>query len=178
MGIDTPESRTRDKVEKLFGKAAKSHLKHLLSEGEITLVSHDKGKFGRILGELFVSHEETDEDWMDESEGHRTFEGQHRVSVNQQMINDHHAVEYTGENKDTTEATTFRTSKPFIREWNCYSRTGGRGIIMIITIMDCFYIMMIAVIFGFIIHLEVQIQTSKSHDGRTHQSFRQYERLL
>ena len=41
---------------------------------------------------------------MDESEGHRTFEGQHRVSVNQQMINDHHAVEYTGENKDTTEA--------------------------------------------------------------------------
>tara|TARA_A200000159_G_scaffold109005_2_gene101819 strand:- start:263 stop:778 length:516 start_codon:yes stop_codon:yes gene_type:complete len=103
MGIDTPESRTRDKVEKLFGKAAKAHLKHLLSEGEITLVSHDKGKFGRILGELFVSHEETDEDWMDESEGHRTFEGQHRVSVNQQMINDCHAVEYTGENKDTTE---------------------------------------------------------------------------
>ena len=27
-----------------------------------------------------------------------------RVSVNQQMIDDHHAVEYTGENKDTTEA--------------------------------------------------------------------------
>jgi hypothetical protein len=29
---------------------------------------------------------------------------------------------------------------------------------MIITMMDCFYIMMIAVIFGFIIHLEVQIR--------------------
>lgn len=29
---------------------------------------------------------------------------------------------------------------------------------MVITIMDCFYIMMIAVIFGFIIHLEVQIR--------------------
>ena len=37
MGIDTPESRTRDKVEKLFGKASKAHLKHLLSEGDITL---------------------------------------------------------------------------------------------------------------------------------------------
>jgi micrococcal nuclease len=103
MGIDTPESRTRDKVEKLFGKASKEHLKYLLSEGDITLVSHDKGKFGRILGELFVSPE-SDEDWMDESEGHQTFEAQNRVSVNQQMINDSHAVEYTGENKDTTTA--------------------------------------------------------------------------
>lgn len=102
MGIDTPESRTRDLVEKLFGKASKKHLTHLLSEGDITLVSHDKGKFGRILGELFVSHVESDEDWMDESEGHQTFESTSRVSVNQQMILDHHAVEYTGENKDTT----------------------------------------------------------------------------
>ena len=103
MGIDTPESRTRDKVEKLFGKASKAHLKHLLSEGDITLVSHDKGKFGRILGELFVSPE-SDEDWMDEKGGHQTFEGQNRVSVNTQMILDSHAVEYTGENKDTTTA--------------------------------------------------------------------------
>ena len=103
MGIDTPESRTRDKVEKLFGKASKAHLKHLLSEGDITLVSHDKGKFGRILGELFVSPD-LDEDWMDEGEGHQTFESTERVSVNQQMINDSHAVEYTGENKDTTTA--------------------------------------------------------------------------
>ena len=85
MGIDTPESRTRDLVEKLFGKASKKHLTHLLSEGDITLISHDKGKFGRILGELFVHNE-------DESV----------ININKQMILDHHAVEYTGENKDTT----------------------------------------------------------------------------
>ena len=103
MGIDTPESRTRDKVEKLFGKASKAHLKHLLSEGDITLVSHDKGKFGRILGELFVSHVDSDEDLMDEKGGHQTFEGQHRVSVNEQMILDSHAVPYTCENKDLVE---------------------------------------------------------------------------
>ena len=30
MGIDTPESRTRDLVEKKFGKASKKHLKNLL----------------------------------------------------------------------------------------------------------------------------------------------------
>ena len=28
MGIDTPESRTRDKVEKLYGKASKKNLQH------------------------------------------------------------------------------------------------------------------------------------------------------
>mgnify|MGYP000521779205 FL=1 len=90
MGIDTPESRTRDLVEKVFGKASKYHLTDILSRGAVTLISHDKGKFGRILGELFVNI--ADEPQSLES----------RISVNQQMINDHHAVEYTGENKDTT----------------------------------------------------------------------------
>ena len=84
MGIDTPESRTRDLVEKIFGKASKKHLTKLLSEGDVTLVSHDKGKFGRILGELFVSK-------LD-NEGHPVFETEERVSVNQRMIFDHHAV--------------------------------------------------------------------------------------
>ena len=32
MGIDTPESRTRNKVEKLFGLASKARLKELLSK--------------------------------------------------------------------------------------------------------------------------------------------------
>jgi micrococcal nuclease len=86
LGIDTPESRTRDLVEKKFGKASKKHLKELLESAEsITLISHDKGKFGRILGELFV-HEEGI-----------------KVNVNEQMITDHHAVPYTGENKDLVE---------------------------------------------------------------------------
>ena len=83
LGIDTPESRTRDLVEKKFGKASKAHLKSLLENKEIELVSHDKGKFGRILGELFHSDNE--------------------VSINQQMIHDHHAVAYTGGNKEEIE---------------------------------------------------------------------------
>ena len=83
LGIDTPESRTRDLVEKKFGNASKKHLKGILESGDIELVSHDKGKFGRILGELFM--------------GGSTF------SVNQQMINEHHAVAYTGGNKEEIE---------------------------------------------------------------------------
>lgn len=91
MGIDTPESRTRDLVEKLFGKASKKHLKELLSEGNITLRSHDKGKFGRILGTLYGHH----------AEGHPQFEL--KVDINKQMIEDSHAVPYGGGNKEEIE---------------------------------------------------------------------------
>ena len=83
LGIDTPESRTRDLVEKKFGKASKKHLKSILEQGGIQLVSHDKGKFGRILGELFI--------------------GDSSYSINQQMIDEHHAVAYTGGNKEEIE---------------------------------------------------------------------------
>lgn len=92
VGIDTPESRTRDKVEKLFGKASKKHLKGLLEQAEsISLISHDKGKFGRILGTLIAHH----------AEGHPVYETE--INVNDQMIEDHHAVKYGGENKDLVE---------------------------------------------------------------------------
>ena len=56
MGIDTPESRTSDRVEKVFGLAAKERLTSLLGVDAIleTQVSKNgenmKGKFGRILG--------------------------------------------------------------------------------------------------------------------------------
>ena len=83
MGIDTPESRTRDLEEKFYGKASKANLEKILSGQEIQLVSHDKGKFGRILGELFI--------------------GGASYSVNQQQIDENHAVPYFGQSKDDTE---------------------------------------------------------------------------
>jgi micrococcal nuclease len=95
MGIDTPESRTRDLEEKKFGKASKKHLKELLSRGNVSLISHDKGKFGRILGEIWVHSVE--------NEGHPVFENETKFCVNAQMIKDHHAVPYTGENKDDVQ---------------------------------------------------------------------------
>ena len=83
MGIDTPESRTRDLEEKYYGKLSKAHLVSILEEGDIELQSHDKGKFGRILGELFV--------------------GDTNYSVNQQMIDEYHAVPYMGQSKSDIE---------------------------------------------------------------------------
>lgn len=83
MGIDTPESRTRDLEEKFYGKQSKYYLEGLLKDQEIQLVSHDKGKFGRILGELFV--------------------GGSAYSINKTMIDNYHAVPYLGQSKEDTE---------------------------------------------------------------------------
>ena len=61
MGIDTPESRTRDKIEKLFGLASKKRLKELLAKycvlkTEINKNGEDmKGKFGRVLGDFVAA---------------------------------------------------------------------------------------------------------------------------
>ena len=65
MGIDTPESRTRDKVEKAFGLASKARLKELLPVGSMGVLKTEidrsgedkKGKFGRILGDFITDDE-------------------------------------------------------------------------------------------------------------------------
>ncbi len=105
LGIDTPESRTRDLVEKKFGKASKKHLKGLLESAEsLSLISHDKGKFGRILGEIIAHFDE----------GHPVYETE--INVNEQMIADGHAVKYTGENKDLVEEQHLANRERLIQE--------------------------------------------------------------
>ena len=59
MGLDTWESRTRDLEEKKLGKLAKERTRQLLEDvssksGYFRLKSHGLGKYGRVLGELFV----------------------------------------------------------------------------------------------------------------------------
>ena len=60
MGIDTPESRTRNKIEKKFGLAAKAKLKSLLGKTTVLKTTINKkgvdmkGKFGRVLGDFIV----------------------------------------------------------------------------------------------------------------------------
>lgn len=75
MGIDTPESRTSNSVEKLFGKAAKARLGELLGKTcvlktQIAKNGEDmKGKFGRILGD-FVAEDGRMVTAVMEDEGH------------------------------------------------------------------------------------------------------------
>jgi micrococcal nuclease len=93
LGIDTPESRTSDQIEKVYGKLAKKNLmewcmKAVASEKddiEIELRCPEmdsRGKFGRVLGEIWVSE---DGNW---------------TNVNQWMCENGYAVPYVGQNKD------------------------------------------------------------------------------
>ena len=82
MGVDAWESRTRNLEEKKKGLAAKAYVKDLLEnsdDGKFSIISHGVGKYGRVLGELFVK-------------GHDT-------SVNELLKENGHAYEYYGEKK-------------------------------------------------------------------------------
>ena len=54
-GINTPESRTRNKAEKVLGLAAKARLREVLESADaIEFASHGRGKFGRVLATPYV----------------------------------------------------------------------------------------------------------------------------
>ncbi len=80
-GIDTPESRTRDKIEKRFGLLAKEFVEKFVQDSDTILTTQKydaKGKFGRILGDIMVDGR----------------------SLAVTMIAEHHAVAYHGQSKE------------------------------------------------------------------------------
>ena len=86
-GIDTWESRTKDLDEKKLGLAAKDRNKELLESvssksGYFRLKSYGVGKYGRVLGEIFVKDIEGIE-----------------YNVNQTLIDEGHAYVYDGGKK-------------------------------------------------------------------------------
>ena len=86
-GIDTWESRTRDLDEKKLGLAAKARNKELLESvssksGYFRLKSHGVGKYGRVLGEIFIE----DKDGK-------------QYNINKTLISEGHAYIYEGGKK-------------------------------------------------------------------------------
>ena len=86
MGINTPESRTRDLEEKKYGLAAKARLKEILEAGETlslrtAIDKKARGKYGRILGTIYADG----------------------VNLNQQLLDEGHAIEYFGGAKNKTK---------------------------------------------------------------------------
>jgi micrococcal nuclease len=84
-GIDTPESRTRNKDEKARGKLAAKFLSDSVSPGGVILktkLKDSRGKFGRVLATV----------WVDGK------------NINQSMIDNYHAAEYHGQSKKEIEA--------------------------------------------------------------------------
>lgn len=82
-GIDTPESRTSDKMEKALGLESKAYLKHAIDSAKSVIIKTEKldssEKYGRILGWVFL-------DGSDKS-------------INQEMIDNGYAWGYLGETK-------------------------------------------------------------------------------
>ena len=93
-GIDTPESRTRDKEEKVFGLLAKDFVKQFVKGSSVILRTQKydaKGKFGRILGDIIVDNK----------------------SLSDTMIQEHHAVIYHGQSKDDIQKAHINNRKFF-----------------------------------------------------------------
>ena len=108
MGIDTPESRTRNKVEKKLGLKSKARLKELISEHKgniiLTTAKEGKGKFGRILGSLVISDNGVE------------------ANLNDIMIAEGHAREYFGGKKNKLGEWT--KQDPVTKIWSRWTSDG------------------------------------------------------
>ena len=98
MGIDTPESRTRNKEEKVRGLLSKVYLKDAIKKAKkLTIKTHkgsETGKFGRILGEIFADG----------------------INLNLKMCTEGYAVQYYGQNKSLVEAEHMKNKNKLIRK--------------------------------------------------------------
>ena len=101
-GIDTPESRTRDKIEKVFGNASKEFVKKQLPVGSIQVLltvidksgDDKRGKFGRILGDFQLE----------------------KTKLTNIMLSEGYAVPYSGGSKDDLKVLHLKNRNKLIAE--------------------------------------------------------------
>ena len=95
-GIDTPESRTRDKDEKVRGKLAAKFLEDSINNGTKVILrsklKDSKGKYGRVLGEVIVDD----------------------ININELMVKKYLAVAYSGQNKGDIIIEHFKNKQKLI----------------------------------------------------------------
>lgn len=101
LGIDTPESRTSDKVEKVFGLASKDYVKSFVEDCNKHVIirthkSDDSEKFGRLLGEIINPES--------------------KEVLNNSLVEEGFAVKYLGENKDNVKNLHLQNRKRLIDE--------------------------------------------------------------
>lgn len=93
FGIDTPESRTRDKEEKKYGLMSKQFVKDHLPVGSsqtLVTIKDATGKFGRILGKFKLNNNKI---------------------LNEVMIEQNYAVAYHGQSKDDIQEEHLKNRK-------------------------------------------------------------------
>ena len=99
MGIDTPESRTRNKIEKKFGLAAKERLKSLLGKTTVLQTTINKkgvdmkGKFGRVLGDFLLKNKK----------------------ISEILCKEGHAVAYFGDSKKNVQSKHIKNRQKLVK---------------------------------------------------------------
>jgi len=101
LGVDTPESRTSDKIEKVFGLASKDYAKAFIENCNKHVIirthkSDDSEKFGRLLAEIIDPNT--------------------KEVLNESLVTDGYAVKYLGENKLNVKELHFKNRKRLIDE--------------------------------------------------------------
>ncbi len=102
MGLDTWESRTRDLEEKAKGLVAKARNNELLEQGIFKLRSFGTGKYGRVLGEVYVSPDfvgDHIQECIANPESAIDLSSDGWVSVNDILMEEGHAYAYDGGKK-------------------------------------------------------------------------------
>jgi len=98
IGIDTPESRSKDKIEKIFGILSKKAVEEFMKAEDKLIIQtffndDNEDKFGRILGKIITSS---------------------KVCLNDWLIDHNYAVLYKGENKELVKQAHLKNRKTLI----------------------------------------------------------------
>lgn len=84
FGVDTPDSRSADSMTKQKGLEAKQRLTELLPrQFKIKTILNKRGKYGRVLGEVFVKDRDNGKE----------------ININELMVTEGHAIKYTVQGK-------------------------------------------------------------------------------
>ena len=96
-GVDAPETRTKNPLEKKCGILAKEYVKSFLKEGNTYIIKTHfdaKGKFGRILADFYIK----------------------TVFLSELLINNGYAVKYSGQSKEEVRAAHLANQQRLINE--------------------------------------------------------------
>ena len=98
IGIDTPESKSKDKTEKTFGLLSKKAVEEFMKlENQLIIQTFfnddNEDKFGRILGKIITST---------------------KLCLNDWLIDHNYAVLYKGENKELVKQAHLKNRKILI----------------------------------------------------------------
>tara|TARA_B100000900_G_scaffold401209_1_gene405633 strand:+ start:34 stop:465 length:432 start_codon:yes stop_codon:yes gene_type:complete len=85
-GIDTPEIRTSDRLQKKFGYEVRDHLRTKILNKVVTLKCQDLDKYGRLLTEIWIGEQNINQ-WLIDSGYAFAYDGGTKQSWSSFLLN-------------------------------------------------------------------------------------------